>query len=161
MIINNESLKANTIIKLLTEQDEAIQSQKKLLNQRESEVESLKFEISYRKNSFSKLYNDLAAIGYEYESKFSDTQRKIGQEKVELTSDENWSLSADFTFKIISENQDPNGMSVKSIGEKYKDKGIKCHDRQIFGQVEALILEEKVYQTNPEQKRGRKYRALS
>lgn len=158
--MSNQNLKANVIIKMLKEQETVLTQDIQRKNELKNDLDSLEVEIEIKQQTIDKLKESLADLGQEY---YTNNNQKL--DNLELSSslpsfDNNWSLSTPFTLKIIESYQTPNGIDVKTIINKYGEQGIKCHARQIFEHLNKLSSDNRIYQTNPEQQRGRKYHTV-
>ena len=151
MSITDQSLKGDVIKKMIAEQLASIQEDLQKKEDAQKKLTQIEIEIELKEQNITQLKNNLAELGDKYKE----------QKEVYHFSNENLSLSLQSTFNFIKNLDNPNGIPAKIIIEKYASKGITCHPRQVFDHINQLLKDNSIYQTNPDQSRGRKYRLTS
>lgn len=145
--MSKETLRIDAIKKLLISQEiETNELEKKVLDLKK-EADFLAIQLEMKLKSNEQLRSELQLLG-----------ANLKEENVSFKHSDNWNLSAESTFKIISEKGIPRGVEAKNIIEEYAKHGILAHPRNIFDHVNILEKENKIYQINPDQKRGRKFK---
>jgi hypothetical protein len=148
----NETLRIDTIKKLIFEQEKLVSERNTEKNDLLSKVEEIDVQNDCANKYINQLKDELEALGYLY------TQNPISSSPNPELDD--LALSQAGTFKILSKLDNPHGVQVKDIIREYEALGIITHSRLIGDHIHQLLKESKIFQINPENQRGRKYRVV-
>lgn len=136
------------IRKMLSENRELIAGKNSLKAEHLEAIEEIDLNVQYIEDLCSRLMNELVKLG-ESDNEASNCVA----DNPDIPT-----LSKDYTFRIMEGCSNPAGMDVKSIISEYADRKISTHYRIISNHIDSLIHEDRVYQTNPDHQRGRKYK---
>lgn len=142
---NKSSLQANSIKKQLVEQEKKLQEItvskqqiQKQLEEYNADEETIRLVISALKSSLEDNF------GEKYNPEmFLNNDKPI--------------LSKDYTLQILQSSE--NALQTKDIVALYEKENIKTYNRNIDDHLRELLKEGLIYQTNPENQRGRLFKA--
>lgn len=109
---------------------------------------------------------DLSAVGIEALIQEIEKRFNIIQSKYNLLREhvfhaaEVVRLTPERTHLILLKNDLPGGLLVSYIVKLYSEIGIETHDRYIYEQIKELISIDLVFQINPQNRRGKRFRSL-
>jgi hypothetical protein len=166
--------RANTIKKLISEEELGIKNLKdekiRLINL----IDTISIQIEFKNKNKEYLDSELSKLNLP-----SDDTTPLTKKKQELpetlanqirndtssTTQQHESLeslqlqiSKEYTLTILSGNDVPNeGLQTKDIIQKYKSVGIVTYNQTIDSQLKELVKAGAIYQTNPDNTRGKKF----
>jgi len=141
----NHTLQCNTIKKVIADQEQLTHNDSDEVDALLSKVEEIQIRIRLRELYLSQLNTQLQSLGEDAYST-DDIQQPL--------------LSKETTFQIIARSVMSNGIQIKNIIEEYGTKGISTHGRIITEHIQSLISAGSVYQTNPDNQRGKRYKVV-
>lgn len=144
--MTNQPLHVNSIKKMLAEQEKNLADISQSIKDLQKQIEEKSADEEISKLMMSKLIETL------------EDEYGITYNHIEATQSNNPILSKEYTYKIIDNATEARGIQARAIVQKYKDIGISTHNRMIDGHIKELISDGLVYQTNPDNIRGRLYK---
>lgn len=139
----NQPLRIHAIQKLIASQEKTIADYESEILSLNSRKEELEIGIELIRQYLQEPRNQLEALG-----------------ATSLVENTSFQRSSKQTLKFIQESNDPLGMPIKAIIEKYSEVNIVTHSRNIIEHLNELEITNKVYQTNPGIQKGRRYKPV-
>jgi hypothetical protein len=148
--MENQEFRVKAISEKIGEQSALVSDVDKKISEITNQLSQLQINKELTERIILQLKEDLRAFGVEYVHVESSRNKEL---------DHRPELSKEYTLEILKRLDRPVGIPVKDIIEAYKEIGIETHSRIMFEHIEQL--KDLIYQTNPNQVRGRKYRVKS
>lgn len=153
----DDSVRIASLRRMLAQSDKSISEKKNRLEELKNEEDGVFLEIEYEKLHNNKLREDLEELeGNEIhpESTFDFREPEVAE------SDGKASISEEYTLRILRDKPSSQGLQIKDIVEEYTLRGLNTYNRVIDAHLKKLLTGGSVYMTNPDNQRGRRYKAI-